>query len=227
MATFVLVHGGWHGGWCWGDVASELRAAGHDVWTPTLSGVAERARLASETDLSLHVDELAGLLFFADLREVVLVGHSYGGLVISGAAARAGARIAGLVYFDAFVAEDGQCLFDLLRPERREHYESSVVDGLVPSPPAEAFVGASERAEWVADRLTPQPIATFTEPLSLTSAPPVPRVYVRCTLGPLTGSFAGFARRFRDTAGWTVVDFESHHDAMVTHPVDVAALLAT
>jgi pimeloyl-ACP methyl ester carboxylesterase len=226
MATFVLVHGGWHGGWCWRDVAVELRAAGHDVVAPTLSGCGERARLAPHVDLSLHVEELAGLLFFADLREVVLVGHSYGGLVVSGAAARFGARIARLVYLDAFVAEDGQSLFDLLRPERRAHYESSAADGLVPSPPPEVF-GVVDRAGWLADRLTPQPLATFTQPLSAASVPPVPRMYVRCTEGPLTGSFAGFAQRFRDTAGWTVVDFESGHDAMITHPVDVAAVLAT
>jgi pimeloyl-ACP methyl ester carboxylesterase len=226
MATFVLVHGAWHGGWCWNDVAVELRAAGHDVVAPTLSGVAERARLAPQTDLALNVEELAGLLYFADLREVVLVGHSYGGLVVSGAAARAGGRIAGLVYLDAFVAEDGQSLFDLLRPERREHYESSAADGLIPAPSPETF-GVVDQRDWLADRLTPQPLRTFTQPLALASEPPLPRIYVRCTQGPLTASFAGFAQRYRDTAGWHVVDFESGHDAMITRPVDVAALLAT
>jgi len=226
MATFVLVHGAWHGGWCWGEVATELRAAGNDVLAPTLSGVAERSRLAPHTDLSLHVEELAGLLYFADVREVVLVGHSYGGLVVSGAAARAGARIARLVYLDAFVPEDGQSLFDLLRPGRREHYESSAQDGLIPSPPPEDF-GVTERADWLSDRLTPQPLRTFTEPLELPSEPPVPRAYVRCTQGPMTASFAGFAQRFRDTAGWDVVDFASGHDAMITRPTDLAALLAT
>ena len=100
---------------------------------------------------------------------MVLVGHSYGGLVVSGAAARAGARIARLVYLDAFVPEDGQSLFDLLRPGRREHYESSAQDGLIPSPPPEAF-GVVERADWLSDRLTPQPLRTFTEPLELPSA---------------------------------------------------------
>ena len=129
MATFVLVHGAWHGGWCWRDVATELRAAGHDVHVPTLSGCGEKARLAAHVDLSLHVEEFAGLLYFADLREVVLVGHSYGGLPVSGAAARFGARIARLVYLDAFVADDGQSLFDLLRPDRRKFYEESAADG--------------------------------------------------------------------------------------------------
>jgi pimeloyl-ACP methyl ester carboxylesterase len=226
VATFVLVHGAWHGGWCWSDVARELRAAGHDVLAPTLSGVAERARLAPHADLSLHVEELAGLLYFADLRDVVLVGHSYAGLVISGAAARAPGRLARLVYLDAFIAAEGESLLDLLRPERRELYESSAEDGLIPSPAPEVF-GVTERADWVADRLTAQPLRTFSEPLGPTSEPPVPRQYVRCTHGPLTASFAGFAQRLRDTAGWDVVDFSSGHDAMITRPLDLAALLAT
>src|SRR3954452_22145540 len=173
MATFVLVHGAWHGGWCWRDVAAELTAAGHDVLTPTSSGCAERARLAPHADLSAHIEELAGLLYFADLREVVLVGHSYAGLVISGAAARAAARIARLVYLDAFIADDGQSMFDLLRPERRKVYQESTRDGLIASPPPEVF-GVVERADWVGDRLTGQPLATWTEPLSLPAEPPLP-----------------------------------------------------
>src|SRR5688500_1849563 len=100
MATFVLVHGAWHGGWCWRDVASTLRADGHEVLAPTLSGVAERAHLAPHVDLSTHISELAGLLSFHDVRDAVLVGHSYAGLVIAGAAARAHARIDRLVYVD-------------------------------------------------------------------------------------------------------------------------------
>ena len=111
MATFVLVHGAWHGGWCWTDVARELAAAGHEVHTPTSSGVAERARLAPHADLAAHVDELAGFLYFNDLREVVLVGHSYGGLVIAGAAARVAPRLERLVFLDAFIADDGQSMY--------------------------------------------------------------------------------------------------------------------
>jgi pimeloyl-ACP methyl ester carboxylesterase len=205
-------------------VARELRAAGHDVWAPTSSGVAERAALAGSASLSVHVEELARLLSFEDLSEVVLVGHSYGGLVISGAAARAVARFSRHVYLDAFVAGDRQSMFDLLRPERRAVYEASVVDGLIPAPPPELFGVTSA---WVGDRLTGQPLATWTEPLSLPSEPPLPRQYVRCTSGPLTPSFAGFATRLRDTAGWDVVDFDSAHDAMLIRPLDLAALLAT
>jgi pimeloyl-ACP methyl ester carboxylesterase len=225
MATFVLVHGAWHGGWCWRDVASELAAAGHDVHAPTSSGLAERRAMAGSTSLALHVEELADLLYFADLREVVLVGHSYAGLVIAGAAARVHARIARLVFLDAFVADDGQSMFDLLRPERRKVYEESTVDGLITAPAAELF-GVPDHDGWLADRLTGQPLRTWTEPLSAPTAAPLARQYVRCTHGPLTASFSGFAVRLRDTAGWDVVDFAAPHDAMITHPTDLAALLA-
>lgn len=225
MATFVLVHGAWHGGWCWRDVAAELSAAGHDVLAPTSSGLAERAALSGAASLSVHVEELAGLLYFADLREVVLVGHSYAGLVIAGAATRAHARISRLVFLDAFIAEDGQSMFDLLRPERRKVYEESVVDGLIAAPSPELF-GVPDRDGWLEDRLTGQPLKTWTDALSAPSAPPLPRQYVRCTQGPLTPSFSGFAVRLRDTAGWDVVDLDAPHDAMITHPTDLAALLA-
>jgi hypothetical protein len=114
----------------------------------------------------------------------------------------------------------------VLRPDRRKFYEESASDGLVPSPPVEAF-GVVDQREWVADRLTPQPLKTFTQPLSVPSEPPVRRTYIRCTEGPMTASFSSFAVRFRDTAGWDVVDFAGGHDAMITHPLDVAALLAT
>ena len=101
-----------------------LRADGHEVLAPTLSGVAERAHLAPHVDLSTHIAEVAGLLSFHDLHDAVLVGHSYAGLVIAGAAARASARVSRLVYLDAFVADAGQSMFDLLRPERRAVYEA-------------------------------------------------------------------------------------------------------
>src|SRR5574340_886568 len=109
MATFVLVHGGFHGGWCWKKVTPLLRAAGHEVYTPTLTGLGERVHLASpEIDLSTHIQDVVNVLEYEDLREVVLVGHSYGGMVIAGVADRAAPRVAHLVYFDALVAGDGE-----------------------------------------------------------------------------------------------------------------------
>jgi len=221
MAVFVLVHGAWHGGWCWRDVAAALRADGHVVYAPTLSGVAERAALAPHADLSTHVGEVAQLLAFEDLTEVVLVGHSYAGLVITGAAARATARLSRLVYLDGFIADAGQSMFDLLRPERRAVYEATIHDGLIPSPTPDVFgITDPAQAAWAGERLTPQPLRTWTEPLA--GARALPASYIRCTEGPLVRSFEGFAARVEGE----VVDIATGHDAMITTPADLAALLA-
>src|SRR5687768_18076653 len=118
MATFVLVHGAFVGGWCWRWVAPYLRGAGHDVYCPTLTGSGERVHLASpRVDLATHVEDVVNVLHYEDLRGVVLVGHSYGGMVITGAAERVSERLARLVYLDAFVPQDGQALADLLPPD--------------------------------------------------------------------------------------------------------------
>jgi pimeloyl-ACP methyl ester carboxylesterase len=220
VATFVLVHGAWHGGWCWRDVAATLRADGHTVHAPTLSGVAERAALAPHVGLSTHVTELEHLLAFEDLHDAVLVGHSYAGLVISGVAARAHARLSRLVYLDAFVVDAGQSVFDVLRPERRAVYEATIHDDKIPSPPPEVFgITDPAQAAWVSERLTPQPLRTWTEPLAGTRA--LRGTYIRCTQGPLVKSFDGFAAGFEGD----VVEIATGHDAMITTPAALAALL--
>ena len=119
MANFVLVHGAWHGGWCWVRVARILRDAGHEVFTPTLTGLGERVHLASaDISLDTHVADVLGVLESEELEDVVLCGHSYGGMVVTGVAAQAAKRIDTLVYLDAFVPEDGQSVFELMGPER-------------------------------------------------------------------------------------------------------------
>src|SRR5918996_4023353 len=117
MATYVLVHGGGHGGWCYGKVAPILRAAGHDVYTPTMTGVGERSHLVgSDVDLDLHIRDITAVLHYEDLRDVILVGHSYGGMVITGVADRAADRIGRLVYLDAANPVNGQSLVDVAGP---------------------------------------------------------------------------------------------------------------
>jgi pimeloyl-ACP methyl ester carboxylesterase len=233
-AAFVLVHGGWHGGWCWRDVAARLRAAGHQVWAPTLTGLGERAHLLTpEVDLALHVQDLLGVLEFEDLRDAILVGHSYAGMVATGAAGRAAGRLAHLVYLDAFVPEDGQSLFDLLPPERRAMYRQQAQergDGWrVPAPPPEALgVTDPAQARWLAQRLTPQPLLTLEQPLRLDGPAPdaLPRTYVHCTFGPTAPSFAPFAARAGAAgSGWRFHQLATGHDAMLTTPEDVTALL--
>lgn len=126
MATFVLVHGSFGGGWVWAAVAARLRAAGHAVFAPTLTGLGERIHLAHPgVDLATHVADVANVLAYEDLAGVVLVGWSYGGMAATGAADRAPARVARLVYVDAAAPEDGQCVFDIAGPEAREMLEAA------------------------------------------------------------------------------------------------------
>lgn len=233
MATFVLVHGGWHGGWCWQPVTPLLRAAGHEVWTPTLTGLGERAHLLSASiDLATHIRDVLGVLEWEEVRQATLVGHSYGGMVISGVAEQAADRLARLVYLDAFVPADGQSLHDILRPERRDLYRRQAQtegDGwLVPSPPPQAFgVADEERAQWLAAKLTPQPLRTLEQAVRLgnPAAAALPRTYIHCTEGPLVPSFAPFADRFRTDPAWRVQELATGHDAMLTAPAALAALL--
>ena len=172
MAAFVLVHGAFHGGWYWRDVFAHLRAAGHEVFAPTLTGLGERRHLASPAvDLSTHVQDVANLLEWEDLQGVVLVGHSYGGMVITGVADRLAERLAALIYLDAAVPEDGQCVLDLQAPERRESILEEVVanGGWLWPPRTAEFYGVRDPAKqaWVDARCVPQPFSHLVR----TSAP--------------------------------------------------------
>jgi len=167
MATFILVHGGFHGGWCWKRLTPHLLAAGHAVHAPTLTGLGERSHLASpENNLSTHIRDILNVLIYEDLTDVVLVGHSYSGMVITGVADRAPERVIGLVYLDAFVPEDGQSLQDIFRPASSQAASPEVVllDGWrVPYPYRERPFGITSETDvrWVLDKITPQPINTF------------------------------------------------------------------
>ena len=161
MATFVLIHGGWHGGWCWKRVTPYLHAAGHEVYTPTLTGLGERSHLASpETNLSIHIQDVLNVLLYEDLTDIVLVGHSYSGMVITGVADRVPDRVRRLVYLDAFVPEHGQALRDLFRPlaSQAAAPEVVVLDGWrVPYPYRERPFGitAASDVQWVSTKSRP------------------------------------------------------------------------
>ena len=130
MSTFLVVHGAWTGGWSWKKMRPLMRARGHEVFTPTLTGVGDRAHLARpEIDLSVHVEDILGVLAIEDLRDVILVGHSYGGMVATGVADRARDRVAHLIYLDAFVPKDGQSLSDLVPEAQRQRMRDSVKAG--------------------------------------------------------------------------------------------------
>ena len=171
MTTFVLVHGGWAGSVVWRLLAPRLRKAGHEVYAPTLTGIGAREHLLSrEIDLDTHIQDVIGVIDDADLSDIVLVGHSYGGMVISGVADRVPEEVASLVYLDAFVPENGQSLFSLLPPERPLTTVPGV-DWLV-APRTSASFGL-KRPEVIAlweGKSAPQPLATFTQPVPLRAA---------------------------------------------------------
>lgn len=230
MATYVLVHGAWHGGWCWSRVARTLRETGAEVYTPTLTGLGERAHLASrEVGLETHVADVLEVLEAEDLTDVVLAGHSYAGMVVTAVADHAAARIARLIYLDAVVPRDGQCLYDRAPAQVKAHFEEHARTGgegwRVPVAAASAqFLGLKREDDlrWVMPRLTPHPIRTFREAVQLRSdAPAVPRSYINCIgdkpLGqPRTAQAEGIADYHELRTG---------HDAMVTAAQEVAALL--
>jgi pimeloyl-ACP methyl ester carboxylesterase len=223
MATFVLVHGAWHGGWCWRRVQRALQAAGHEVFVPTLTGLAERSHLLTrETNLSTHVADVVNLLHWEDLAEVVLCGHSYGGAVISGAGDRAPHRIASLVYLDAFVLQDRESLFDVLpeaaREEQMEGVRTSGDGWRIPPVPAEVFnVNAADRA-WVDSQCTPHPLAAFQEPLRLGGGlGAIPgRSYVFAS--DWTGTPFGADYERAKAAGWRTCEVACGHDVMLDDP---------
>jgi pimeloyl-ACP methyl ester carboxylesterase len=231
MATFVLVHGGGHGGWCWQPVARRLRAAGHEVHAPTLTGLGERRHLlTAETGLETHIEDVAQQLFHEDLREVVLVGHSYGGMVITGAADRCPERIARLVYLDAAIPANGERLVDS-SPGLAAFDDSRVVDGVRLGLWPEAVIGPlygltdAALAAWALPRLAPHPWKTFEDRLALRrpeAVAAIPRAIVNCT-STLHRRPAEMLPRWSDAP--FVRELDTGHDLMLTEPDRVAALL--
>jgi pimeloyl-ACP methyl ester carboxylesterase len=229
VTTFVLLHGAWHGGWCWSRVAALLRDEGHRVLTPTFTGLSDRAHLVSPAiDLSTHIDDVVRLLDAEGLTEVVLVGHSYAGMVLGGVA---GARPEALrlrVYLDAFVPGNGESAIGLLPEPVAAHYRESVTDRgfgwLIPPRPLEVLgVTDSADLEWLSPRLTPQPWGTYCEPATLSGAADrVPAAYIECT--DWLRVFEPQADRGR-RRGWDMHEIATGHEAMVTAPEELSALL--
>ena len=231
MTTFVLVHGGWHGGWCWRRVAPLLRSGGHEVHTPTLTGLGVRTHLGRpDTGLTTHVEDVVAVLELDDLHDVVLVGHSSAGAVIAGVAQRCPERLRELLYLDAFVPAPGQSVIDLLPPQRAEHFLGSVDDlGRIQldydlAMDGWAITDAADRA-WVRPRLRPHPVRALTDPLPPDALPDVSRHFVHCTVKPGADSFAGFAAAAGDDPSWRLDTLAAGHDAMITAPREVAAVL--
>jgi pimeloyl-ACP methyl ester carboxylesterase len=231
MATFVLVHGAWHGGWCWGPVAAILRDRGHRVTAPTQTGLGERRHLLSrEITLETFGADVVNHMTYADVTDAVLVGHSFGGSAISLAAEWARNRVARLIYLDAVVIEGEERPFDAFGAETEASRSAKAEDhdcGLsIPPAPAASF-GVTDPAQiaWVEARMTPHPISTYRSPINL-SGPPgagLPATYIRC-VGPRYTPLDWAEARAR-AYGWPVETIAAGHDCMVTAPVETADLL--
>lgn len=233
MTNFVLVHGAWHGGWCWRDVARTLRGKGHEVYTPTLTGLGERAHLQTpQTGLNVHIQDIVNVIEFENLRDVVLCGHSYGGMVITGVADRIPERLAAVVYLDALVPEDGDCVFDLLLPERTETMRKeakTLGDGwLIPAVAAEMFgVTEPDARQWVDDMCVPMAKHAFEEPARLSGRQWEVQKKVYILAGAYNpSSFQAYYARYKDDPEWQVHSLPCGHDVMVILPDELAALLA-
>lgn len=221
MSNIVLIHGAFHGGWAWRDVARRLRARGHAVFTPTLTGLGERAHLMGlHIDLDTHIADIVNVIEAEELENVVLVGHSYGGVPVTGAADRLADRIAALVYFDAVIPEDGQSAIAA----------RSVAPGYVPLPDSPDGIAVppfdaanfgldGELADWANRRLTPQPLATMTQPIRLTDAwrGVECKIYIRMTSNP-SPHFDQCFEWTNGDADWIAIHHDGVHDAMVTEP---------
>ena len=231
MTTFVLLHGAFHGAWCWRDVARLLRASGHSVVTPTQTGLGERAHLLHRgITLETFVADLVGVLEAEELEQAVLVGHSFGGNAITGAAVRARARIRRLIYLDGVVPVSGESPLQGLSPqvaaERRRLAEQTGFTSVTPPDPAFFNVPPGPAADWVRRRMTPHPFGTFDSAIQFEGPPGngLPCSYVACT-EPVFLPLARSRELARAVPGWEWHELAASHDAMVTHPEPTAALL--
>lgn len=233
MTTYVLVAGGGQGGWCYRRVTPLLEAEGHKVYAPSLTGLGDRRHLLTpEVDLNTHVEDIVNLLFFEDLREVVLVGHSYAGMVITGAADQALDRVAKLVYVDAVQPTDGQSVIDaiatVLKPMVRAHRDTAEkIDGvelvMIPGQnPADYLFGGVEDPEdraWMAERLTPNPWVCFDQPLRLSNGAAVaalPTYYLGATTTLSVQDDQAAIETARSQGRLWEID--SGHELMMTEP---------
>lgn len=229
MSTFVLVAGAWHGGWCWQRVIPHLQAAGHQVHTPTLTGLSDRSHLISPAvGLDTHIEDVVRHLEAYDLHDVILVGHSYAGQVITGVADRSPTRVLRRVHLDAFIG-DGRPAIELLPDTVAHHYVESVAqagfDWLIPTRPLEKLgVTAQADLDWLTPRLTPHPWKTYTDPLRLSGAyADVPGVFVECV--DWMRVFRSFHEQAQ-SAGWETYELQTGHEAMVTAPEELASTLS-
>lgn len=227
--TFVLVHGAWHGGWCWRRVADLLERGGHKVFAPTLTGLGERSHLLSpNVTLGTHITDIVNVIKWEGLSDIVLCGHSYGGAVVTGVAEQAQPAISSIVFLDAFVPEDGETLLGLASPPTRDAINGALQRGetiLKPVPASVFRVNEKDRA-WVDSMCVPQPLATFTDKVTVTGAREriAKKSYIRAKGYP-SQSFDEAQAKVTKKSGWQIYEMPSGHDAMVDMPERLAEIL--
>jgi pimeloyl-ACP methyl ester carboxylesterase len=220
--TFVLVHGAWHGGWCWRRVSDTLQRQGHKVFAPTLTGLGERSHLMSkDVVLGTHITDIVNVIRWEDLAGICLVGHSYGGWPVSGAIEQVRERIASVVYLDAFVPEDGEKGIDFASEFSRKTMREAMAKGEISHGPprAEVFhVNETDRA-WVNAKLTPQPVAVALDPIRLTGAREKlgKKTYIRAPAYPQPAFDKYYAAKKADPS-WRTYEVDGGHDVMVDRP---------
>jgi pimeloyl-ACP methyl ester carboxylesterase len=227
--TFVLVHGAWHGGWCWRRVADLLEAKGHKVFAPTLTGLGERSHLMrAGINVSTHATDVVNVLKWERLSDVVLCGHSYGGFVVSGVAEQAADKIGSIVFLDAFVPENGDSMASLTSQAVRDNLKIATEHGDlgVPARPAAAFLVNDKDQAWVDSLTGPQPIATMTEQVIITGARDriAKKSYIRAGAYPNPGFDKAFERVKADKS-WRTYEVPCGHDVMVDMPERLAEIL--
>ena len=225
--TFVLVHGSWHGGWCWRRVSDLLEQKGHKVFTPTLTGVGERSHLLSkDINLDTHIADIVNVIKWEELKDIVLVGHSYGGAVVSGVAEQMHGNIGSFVFLDAFAPENGESVASLTT--RRDAIEALVQKGetsMKPVPAAAFQVNEKDRA-WVDGKCTPHPLATLTDKMIITGARDriAKKAYIRAR-GYANAPFDAAREKVKAAAGWRIYEVPCGHDVMVDMPDRLTEIL--
>jgi pimeloyl-ACP methyl ester carboxylesterase len=220
-ATFLVCHGAWSAGWAWKKMHPLMAASGHRLVTPTYTGLGERAHLANPSiDLETHIQDILNVFRYEDLHDVVLIGHSYGGMVATGVADRARDRITQLIYLDAFVPDDGQSLLDLNEPARERMQDlAKAGDGWrVPPNPTPPDTPPAD-LEWLTERRVDMPIKCFETKLKLRGGElTLPRSYIYATRITPADTFGPFAERAKCEPGWRYHEIDASHSPNVTAP---------
>lgn len=227
--TFVLVHGAWHGGWCWDRVVPLMREAGANVTTPTLTGLGERAHLIDRSvNVDVHAQDIINHIQFEELSNVILVGHSYAGFPVPIATSKLGDAVSHMVLLDAYFPKEGETILDYVDDNFKNDFNAKAAADPgwnMPPLPAELFGLSGDDAAWVSKLLTPQPAATQNEPARYGSTPLPKRTYIRCTESKIAWIFQKSLENVKEDGGFDMLEIAAGHDVMVTNPKELADML--